>query len=188
MDIQQKLIDGCINRDRRAEYDLYKITFNYLMSICIRYTHNEDKAREVLNMAFLKILSNMDKYKPDVPFKAWIRRITINTLINEYKKEKIHYGNIEYVEDYYETEKYSAMNEAMTKADTEDIYAFIASLPAASRQVFNLYFVDGYKHKEIAEMLNISEGTSKWHLNAAREKLKELLKKNNLFVNMIHYE
>jgi RNA polymerase sigma-70 factor (ECF subfamily) len=103
----------------------------------------------------------------------------INTLINEYKKEKIHTGNIHYVEGYHESDNHSDMNLALTKINVDQIYAFIAKLPPASQQVFNLYYIDGYKHKEIAEMLNISEGTSKWHLNAAREKLKEMLTKFN---------
>ncbi|MDP1803241.1 MAG: RNA polymerase sigma factor, partial [Bacteroidota bacterium] len=78
---------------------------------------------------------------------------------------------------------------AITKIDADQIYSFIAQLPPASRQVFNLYFVDGFKHKEIAELLDITEGTSKWHLNSAREKLKELLKKNDLHeINMIYHE
>jgi len=114
MDIQQKLIGDCINRDRRAEYELYKLTFSYLMSICIRYTKNEDRAKEVLNIGFLRIITNLDKYKTEVPFKAWIRRVMINTLINEFKKEKIHYKNVEYVEDYFETDKYAAINSAIT--------------------------------------------------------------------------
>ncbi len=189
MEIQQKLISDCINRDRRAEYELYKLTFSYLMSICIRYTKNEDRAKEVLNIGFLRIVTNLDKYKLEVPFKAWIRRVMINTLINEFKKEKIHYDNVQYVEDYYETDKYASINEAIAKIDAEQIYSFIAQLPPASQQVFNLYFVDGYKHKEIAEMLEISEGTSKWHLNSAREKLKDLLKKNDIHeINMIFHE
>ncbi|MBL7919791.1 MAG: RNA polymerase sigma factor [Bacteroidia bacterium] len=189
MEIQQKLISDCINRDRRAEYELYKLTFSYLMSICIRYTKNEDRAKEVLNIGFLRIVTNLEKYKPEVPFKAWIRRVMINTLINEFKKEKIHYDNVHYVEDYYETDKYASINDAITKIDVEQIYSFIAKLPPASQQVFNLYFVDGYKHKEIAEMLEISEGTSKWHLNSAREKLKDLLKKNDIHeINMIYHE
>ncbi|MBA2613165.1 MAG: RNA polymerase sigma factor [Bacteroidetes bacterium] len=187
MDIQLKLIDGCINRDRKAEYELYKLTYSYLMSICIRYTRNEDKAKEVLNMGFLKIITNLDKYKPEVPFKAWIRRVMINTLINEFKKEKIHYSHVQYVEEYYETDKYADINNAITKIDADQIYSFIAQLPPASQQVFNLYYVDGFKHKEIAEMLDISEGTSKWHLNSAREKLKELLKKNDLYEKHIIY-
>src|SRR3954471_12127407 len=105
MEIQPELIIACINGERKAEYELYKVTYSYLMSICIRYTRNADKAKEVLNMGFLKILTNLDKYNAGVPFKPWIRKVMINTLINEYKKEKIHYENIKYVEEYYETDK-----------------------------------------------------------------------------------
>lgn len=155
------------------------------MSICIRYTKNEDKAKEVLNMGFLKIILNLNKYKAEVPFKAWIRRVMINTLINEYKKEKIHYDTIKYVEDYNETGGYEELNETINEQDADTIYALINQLPQATKQIFNLFFVDGYKHKEIAEMLNISEGTSKWHVNAAKEKLKLLLKKNEFIAHKI---
>lgn len=155
------------------------------MSICIRYTKNEDKAKEVLNMGFLKIILNLNKYKAEVPFKAWIRRVMINTLINEYKKEKIHYDTIKYVEDYNETGGYEELNETINEQDADTIYALINQLPQATKQIFNLFFVDGYKHKEIAEMLNISEGTSKWHVNAAKEKLKSLLKKNEFIAHKI---
>ncbi|MGZ4089519.1 MAG: RNA polymerase sigma factor, partial [Bacteroidia bacterium] len=86
MNIQPELINECINRERRAEYAMYKATYSYLMSICIRYTRNSDKAKEILNMGFLKILDNLEKYRPEVPFKTWIRRIMINTLIDEYRK------------------------------------------------------------------------------------------------------
>jgi RNA polymerase sigma factor (sigma-70 family) len=177
MEIQPELIGNCLRGDRRAEYELYKRTFPYLMSICIRYTRQEDKAKEVLNQGFLRILTHLEKYNKDIPFKAWIRRVMINTLINEFKKEKIHNSRIDYVEEY-KPEQFHEVNDALKKADTEEIYRAIASLPDASRQVFNLYYVEGFKHREIAEMLEISEGTSKWHLNFAREKLKELLKKN----------
>lgn len=188
MNIQQELITACINGERKAEYDLYKNTYSYLMSICIRYTRNQDRAKEVLNVGFLKILKSLDRYNPQIPFKPWIRKIMINTLINEYKKEKIHYSNVQYVETYHENEAYSDMNKAVLKIDADQIYAFIAKLPPASQQVFNLYFIDGFKHKEIAEMLNITEGTSKWHLNAAREKLKEMLREIDLPVNLIFNE
>ena len=152
------------------------------MSICVRYTRNEDKAKEVLNMGFYKILNNLSSYDPKVAFKPWIRKIMINQLINEYKKEKIHYGNFLYVDEYIDSTQYSEMNSAISKMNADRIYGFIAKLPAASQQVFNLYYIDGYKHREIAEMLGISDGTSKWHLNFAREKLKEMLKEIDVHV------
>jgi RNA polymerase sigma factor (sigma-70 family) len=183
--IEPALLSACMLRERRAEYALYKATYSYLMSICVRYTKNEETAKEQLNVGFLKILNNLDKYKPEVPFKAWVRRVMINTLINEYKKEKIHYDTIQYVDDYTNHDPYTEINEAISKINADQIYTLIAQLPPASRQVFNLYCLDGYKHAEIAELLHISQGTSKWHLNSAREKLKEMLHGINLLANKL---
>lgn len=182
MNIQPELIKACIKGERKAEYELYKITFSYLMSICIRYTRNNDRAKEVLNMGFYKILTHLKKYNTEEPFKPWIRRIIINTLINEYKKEKTLSQNIQYVEQYYDTEHFADINQAISRIDVEQIYVFIAQLPPATQQVFNMYFIDGYKHKEIAELLEITEGTSKWHLNAAKEKLKVMLKEHQISI------
>lgn len=182
MEVQQTLIESCIKGERKAEYALYKLCYSYLMSICVRYTRNEERAKENLNMGFFKIISSLNTYDPLVPFKPWARKIMINQLINEYKKEKIHYGNFLYVDDYHETTHYSEMNSAISKMNVDRIYGFIAKLPAASQQVFNLYYIDGYKHREIADMLGISDGTSKWHLNFAREKLKEMLKEIDVTV------
>jgi len=188
MDIQPTLIEACIKGERKAEYDLYKATYSYLMSICVRYTRNSDRAKEVLNIGFLKILTNLERYNTEIPFKPWIRKVMINTLINEYKKEKVHTGNLEYIEGYHESDQYSEINHAITKINVEQIYIFISKLPPASQQVFNLYYIDGYKHREISGMLNISEGTSKWHLNSAREKLKEMLSKFESPINLSIHE
>lgn len=175
MNIQPQLIKDCINRNRRSEYELYKLTYSYLMSICVRYTRNQDLAKEILNVGFLKILNNLDKYKEEIPFKAWIRRIMINTLIDEYRKNKKQSEVIDYVEEYYDNSEYAELNSALDRINTAKIHELITKLPPMAQQVFNLFVVDGYSHKEIAEMLSIEEGTSKWHLNSARTKLKEML-------------
>lgn len=184
MDVQPTLISACIKGERRAEYELYKATFSYFMSICIRYTRSEEKAREMLNIGFYKILTHLESFDPSFPFKPWARRIMINTLINEYKKEKAHHENVKYIEEYFDNEEYSAMNDGLGKINAEQIYAFIAKLPAVTQKVFNLYFIDGYKHREIAGMLEMSEGTSKWHLSTARQKLKEMLSNIDQPVNI----
>lgn len=180
MNIQPQLIALCIKQDRKAEYELYKLTYSYLMSICLRYSRDKDTASESLNMGYLKILKNLGSYNPSIPFKAWIRRIMVNTLIDEYRRNKSERENVVYVEEYYDNTNYSDVNEAMGKFSCSQIYDEINKLPEATRKVFNLFAVDGYSHKEIALMLNISEGTSKWHLNAARQKLKEQIEKNLL--------
>lgn len=156
------------------------------MSICIRYTKNEDRAKEVLNIGFHKILKNLSKLRQDeVPFKAWIRRVMINTLINEFKKEKTHYKNVQYVENYFESSEYSDINEAVTRLDIEQIYALIAKLPLLNQQIFNLFYIDGYKHREIAELLNINENTSKWYLTVAKDKLKDMINKMELIAKKV---
>ena len=177
MNVELDLITACINRERRAEYELYKITYRYLMSICVRYVNGQEEAKEMLNIGFLKILTNLDKYKPEVPFKAWIRKVMVNVLIDEYRKEKKHSEYIEYVQEYYETSSHSEVNTVMQKMNAEEIHSLIRLLPPMSQKVFNLYVIDGFGHKEIAELLGMSEGTSKWHLNSSREKLKEMLQK-----------
>lgn len=160
---------------------MYKLSYSYLMSICIRYTRNEDRAREVLNIGFHKVLKHLSRYRADeVPFKAWVRRIMINTLINEFKKEKTHDRYVEYVENYYETGQHADLNEAVARLDIKEIYALIARLPLVNQQIFNLYYIDGYKHREIAELLNINENTSKWYLSVAKDKLKEMINKLEL--------
>ena len=156
------------------------------MSICIRYTKNENRAKEVLNIGFYKILKNLEKYRhEEVPFKAWLRRVMINTLINEFKKERTHYNNVQYVENYFETSDYSSINEAVARLNIEQIYALIAKLPPVNQQIFNLYYIDGYKHREIAELLNINENTSKWYLTVAKDKLKEMINKTELIAKKV---
>ncbi len=175
MNIQPNLIALCIKQDRKAEYELYKLTYGYLMSICMRYSRDKDTASESLNMGFLKILKNLGNYKPEIPFKAWIRRVMVNTLIDEYRKNVREREKVTYVEEYFDSSDFSDVNEALSKINYNQILEQIGLLPEATRKVFNLFAIDGYSHKEISELLSISEGTSKWHLNAARQKLKEYI-------------
>lgn len=175
MNIELDLLTACIKHERKAEYELYKITYPYLMSVCFRYTNSSEKAEEMLNEGFLKILKNLEKYKPEIPFKTWARRVMINILIDNYRKEKKYNETIEYVDQYYETSDYAAQNEAISKMNAEQIHVLILKLPPMSQKVFNLFVIDGFSHKEIGELLHMSEGTSKWHLNFSRNKLKELI-------------
>ncbi len=175
MNIEIDLITACIRKERKAQYDLYKLVFRYLMSICVRYTHSYEEANEALNTGFLKILNNLEKYKADVPFKAWIRKIMVNVLIDEYRKQKKERENTKMMLEYVEHTPMVEINNAIAKMDAERIHRLIMELPIVSQRVFNLFVIDGFDHKEIAAMLGISEGTSKWHLHNSRELLKEKL-------------
>ena len=180
MIIQPTLIASCIKQDRKAEFELYKLTYSYLMSICMRYSKDKDSASASLNIGFLKILKNLTTYKPNIPFKSWIRRVMVNTLIDEYRKNKREKEKITYVSEYYDNSDFSEVNEALSRLNYQQLLVQINLLPEATKKVFNLFAIDGYSHKEIGELLSISEGTSKWHLNAARQKLKEYIENSVL--------
>lgn len=149
------------------------------MSICNRYETNKDDAKATLNLCFLKIIINLEKYKTEIPFKLWIRRITINTIIDEYRKNK-KVKEATLVVDFQGEAKDKhgyEINAYISKINTEEIVKMINQLPEMQRKIFNLFVVDGFDHNEIAKMLEIPSGTSRWHLSLAKETLKERLMK-----------
>ena len=174
MKVDQNLINDCKKGNRLAQNRLYKKYYNLMMSVCFRYARDEYEATSLMNMGFLKILQNLDKIKPGVPFEAWLRRIMINSIIDNYRRNKKHREHINLMEfeDYNNYEGLVDYNEADRVLDTDQILGFINQLPPISKRVFNLNIIDGYAHKEIAEMLGIAEGTSKWHLSNARKILQ----------------
>ena len=140
----------------------------------MRYLKQEEEAVAVLNKGFLKILNSLENRNPNAPMEAWLRRVMINTVIDEYRSQKRYREQfvVEDFSDYQPYGDYLDYNEADRRLDAGEIEAMIQRLPEVSRQVFNLYAIDGYSHKEIAGMMNISVGTSKWHVSFARSKLK----------------
>lgn len=179
MKVETEIITACIRKDPQAEFELYRLTYGYLMAICLRYESDRDEAREMMNMGFFKILTNLKRYQLETSFKAWIHKIMVNTLIDEYRKNKIHKDNLKYVEDYEELHENTDMNSALVKMDVDQIHALIVKLPPVSQKVFNMYAIDGFSHKEISQALGISEGTSRWHLNFSRQRLQEMIMQIN---------
>lgn len=150
-----------------------------LMPVCYRYHNNEEDARAQLNMGFLKICTNISAYSRKVPFEAWAKRIMINTLIDEFRKSKRYQEHIVKRDNEAELDYFakSSQNTVLAKIDEENILELLKYLPEVSKRVFNLYVIEGYNHKEIGELLGISDGTSKWHLSNARKILKETISK-----------
>ena len=177
MNINPQLITDCKKGDRRAQFQLYQSCFSTLMGVCMRYKKDEAEAASILNVGFLKILKNLDKKESHVPFQAWIRRIMINTVIDEFRKNRKVRELIEHTdfEDFHNHNDLVELNVADLKFDAEELEMMIKKLPPVSQKVFNLFAIDGYSHKEISEMLGISIGTSKWHMSSARKKLKEYI-------------
>lgn len=177
--LPKELLQRCIDNDRKAQLELYKACYSFIMRICYRYFNSKDEVLAAHNESFLKIVINLSSYKAEAPFEVWARRITVNTIIDTFRKNKKLKETIEYTDmaspDFVE-EPYDYGNEVEMKLEAEDLYKLIYQLPPMCQKVFNLYVVDGYNHREIGEMLDISEGTSKSQLFDARKKLQQLLK------------
>lgn len=168
----QKLIEGCRKNDRNAQRMLYEAFYGKMMSICMRYAGNRDEASEVLNSGFLKVFTKIDKYRSEEgEIEAWIRRIMVNTAIDQYRKTTRLQKTLDLDDARYQTH-FPVIIEKIT---AEDIMKLVNALSPAYRTVFNLYVVEGFTHKEIAEKLGISDGTSKSNLAKARKKLQGAL-------------
>lgn len=168
---EDQLIAACRKGDRLGQKYLYQRYYGQMIGICIRYTKDRETATEVLNMAFLKIFKSIDQYESTGSFGGWVARIVYRTCIDHIRSNTRYNKAM----DFESEADISVINEGMNNLAVEEIMALVNQLPPATRAVFNLYAVDGFKHREIAEQLDITEGTSKWHLNSARKQLQALL-------------
>jgi RNA polymerase sigma-70 factor (ECF subfamily) len=175
-----QIIQGCRRQDRACQNALYRLFYPYGMSICIRYASSENEAISMLNDGFLKVFKNIKKFDTDQSFKPWFRRIVINTAINQIKKDKKFKREV----GMDEVKNLSTSEDILSRIGYKELMAMVQSLSTAYRTVFNMYVIDGYKHREIAESLGISVATSKSNLARARAKLKDMLaaKLNNPYV------
>lgn len=180
MNISSDLLHGCARGERRAQEKLYRNTYGVYMGIALRYVVNEEDGAALINQAFLKILNSLEKFLQDHPaekFEFWSRRIMINTVIDDYRKNRKHKDHT-LAMDFAENDHISPSpdwNEAESQLGVEDLQRMLGKLPELRRKVFNLYAIDGYPHKEIAQMLGIKEGNSKWHLSTARKELRVMV-------------
>ncbi|ALJ06824.1 RNA polymerase subunit sigma-70 [Pseudalgibacter alginicilyticus] len=162
-----QLIENCKSNDTKAQGELYKLYSSKLFSICLKYSRNYAEAEDNLQDAFLTIFDKIEQYKHKGSFEGWIKRITVNTVMQRYRKEKV-----------FDIVNENIAEEVVVDIDEESIsmdflLKSIQELPDRYRLVFNLYVLDGYSHKEIANLLNINIGTSKSNLARARQQLKE---------------
>lgn len=180
--ISQELLKSCVKDDRKAIQMLYEYCFRMFIPVCYRYHNNEEDARSSLNIGFMKILKGLETVDDDVNFPAWSKRIIVNTLIDEYRKKRNYNSRVSSRETERELDIDASpeANEAESNFGYESLLKLITELPEVSQKVFNLYVIEGYNHKEIGDLLGISEGTSKWHLSTARKMLREKLEKIEL--------
>lgn len=158
---------------------MYRECYPILMSICSRYFKNDLDSRAILNDAFLKIILNLEKRSQQIPFAAWIRRIMLNSIIDHYRNNKSYFENMELAE-LPQLQVVSQHDVSLqVHYDAEELLSMVRELPPMTNRVFNLFAIEGYTHSEIAEVLHISEGTSKWHVSTARKLLNEKLQMKN---------
>ena len=170
---EKQLIKACIINDSKAQRLLYEKYDARFFAVCKRYFTDIQQAEDALVKGFLKIFQNLENYSFEGSFEGWMRRIMINECLMELRKNKIFHLN---VDDY--SSSISSNQEASQQIEEDDVMKLLDYLPEGCRLVFNLYVIEGYKHKEIAESLGITEGTSKSQLNLAKTKLKDMLSKN----------
>lgn len=169
-----KIIEGCILNKRTSQEELYRLFFPKMIALCFRYTSDEDKALTMLNDGFLKVFQKINTFEGRGSFEGWVRRLVFNSISDYFRKEN-KYVKLLLFEEAEKKEE----NLVLDRLYYNDLLKLVESLPGNTHKVFQLYAIEGYNHREISEMLNISEGTSKWHLSEARRKLKELLISNN---------
>lgn len=179
MKIEEQLIRQCITGDKKAQIRLYDLCYSYMMSICVRYCKDRQEAGARLNLAFLKVLQHLKDYDHTGTFKAWVSKITLRSIIDEFRTSQKHYQMHVYQGQIVQEPQWTNGDSGhwSGEIDAEKIMSLIQQLSPMDRQIFNLFALDGYTHKEISTLLNISEGTSKWHVHEARKKLKENLSK-----------
>ena len=164
-----QLIENCKVDDTKAQGELYKLFSSKLFSVCLKYSRSYAEAEDNLQDAFLKIFDKIEQYKNKGSFEGWLKRITINTVLQRYRNEKVFDIVNENVIEEVELE----VDEDAVSIDY--LLQIIQELPDRYRLVFNLYVLDGYSHKDIANMLDINIGTSKSNLARARHSLKQTI-------------
>jgi RNA polymerase sigma factor (sigma-70 family) len=173
------LIDNCKKKDNKAYEILYKKYYRVLYSIALRYARTSFEAEDILQDSFLKIFKSISSYQIEGSFEGWLKRIVQNTAINSYKSNLKFNNNIHITDEGHDVmdDNFTAIFETF---ETKDVLKLLNNLPDGYRMIINFYCIDGYTHKEIAEMLNISTGTSKSQLFKAKEYLKKVIEKQLL--------
>jgi RNA polymerase sigma-70 factor (ECF subfamily) len=170
---EEELLEGCIQGDQKFQYMLYKKFAPMMLAVCRRYTNSLEDAEDVLQDGFIKVFNNLDKYRRDGSLEGWVRRIMVNTALNQYRSnlKTLYQLDIDELQQVIEDARPSNFD----KLNANVLLKMIETLPDGYKLIFNLYEIEGYAHKEIAEMLNISINTSKSQLLKARRVLQKKL-------------
>jgi RNA polymerase sigma-70 factor (ECF subfamily) len=177
---EQSLIAACISNERTAQRKLYELYAGRLFVVALRYMKNREEAQDVLQDAFVKIFKKLDSFRFDCPFEAWLKKIVTNEALNGLRNKPNYndFSDIEHVSDTLEGDE-----NLLSGFQYEQLIEMIARLPDGCKTVFNLFAIEGYPHKEIAEMLGISEGASKSQYSRAKVLLQSMILKEKQHID-----
>jgi len=171
----EKLIRQCQKKSSKAFDELYKTYSSLIYGICLRYTKDKAEAQDLMQECFIKILNKIGEYEFKGSFEGWLRRLTVNNAINFLKARK-NFISEDVLE--YETVPENFDNDVISQMSAQEIIGIINKLPVGYRTVFNLHVIEGYKHTEIAELLEISDITCRTQFKKAREALVTMINEN----------
>jgi RNA polymerase sigma-70 factor (ECF subfamily) len=174
---EKELIEGCKKGKHRAFEALYRKYAMKMMAIALRYCNTTFEGEDILQESFIKVFQKIHTFDQKGSFEGWLKRVVVNTAINYYHQTYKHKFQIDY--HSLPTESDSVLPDVISRMTNEELLQIIRDLPEGYRMVFNLYVIEGYNHKEIGEMLGVTEGTSKSQLFKAKEIIKKLLYKYN---------
>ena len=175
--VLKSIIEGCLREDRKFQFKLYERYYRKMMGVCMRYASDRDEADDLVQQGFIKLFKNLKRYEFKGSFDGWIRRMFVNTAIDNIRRKKrnpLLLGEDAHL-DLFNKEKEQDQFDKVEELDPKLVMEAIKKLTPAYKAAFNLYIIEDYSHKEIAEMLDISIGTSKSNLSKAKQNLRKFL-------------
>ncbi len=164
-----KILEGCLKGNLKAQRELYECFAGKMLGVCMRYASNREEAKDMLHDGFIKVFTKLDSFSGTGPLEAWVRRIMVNTALEQLRKNDILHDTIDYDGT---TDHLEANVDIISDLTRNELMQIIAEMPPGYRTVFNLFAIEGYSHQEISELLQISEGTSKSQYSRARSWLQ----------------
>jgi len=175
-DVPGKIIEGCKKGHGRYQEELYRLLAPKMYGVCLKYSNDKDDAKDIMQDGFIKVFQKISQFGEKGSFEGWVRRIMVNTALEKYRSQVTMYS----LDEKMPVSDEGIQSSVIEELTAEDLLSLVQQLTPKYRMVFNLYAIEGYNHKEIGEMLGISEGTSKSNLSRARiilqDKVKELFR------------
>jgi RNA polymerase sigma factor (sigma-70 family) len=174
----EQLLQGCKEKNLNAQKLLYERFAKKMMGVCLRYADSTAEAQDILQDAFIKIFEKMDSYHGTGSLEGWIKKVMVNTALDNFRKNKHERNNIELDVNIASHNSYE---ESYDSLSAKDLLKIIQKLPIGYRTVFNLFAIEGYSHKEIGEMLGINESTSKSQYSRAKSHLQKAIQLEKIY-------